>query len=185
MRVLIDVDGVVADLIGGFEFFIRERFAKELRPREITTFNITRSPAQQSLHVEIDLDRQLADFLTLPGCYDSVHPIEGAEHAIRMLIRWGFELVFVTATLEDAPESYASKFRWLRRHFPKLPVISCPSGQKHWFNAEYGIDDRYDTCQRWSSAGVKPLLFRQPWNEAPLGTDSFDWSEILDFLQFA
>jgi len=181
MRLLIDVDGVVADLMGGFELFIRNKYCLELRPREITTFHIANSPAHRGLHERIDLDRNLEEFLALGDVYQLyVDPVPGAEDAIRRLQqRPDIEFAFVTATLHESPESYASKYRWLTKRFGRAPVISCPSGQKHWFDADYGIDDRYDTCQRWSQAGVTPLVFRQPWNEAPEGVRSYDWEEIL------
>lgn len=182
MRVLIDVDGVVADLMGGFEHFIRERHGLELYPREITTFHIVKSPAHEWLHAKIDLDTQLADFLAHPNCYGHVDVIDGSQIVIDGFLKQGFEIAFITATLKESPESYAPKFRWLAKHFPGVPVISCPSGQKHWLKADFGIDDRFDTCQRWSSAGTTPLLFRQPWNEAPEGVRSFNWWEIADEL---
>lgn len=182
MRVLIDVDGVVADLMGGFEHFIQMEHGLELRPREITTFHIARSPAHATLDAKLDLDRQLADFLALPNCYDHVDVIEGAAEAIDTFLENGFEMAFITATLKESPESYAPKFRWLTKNFFGIPVISCPSEQKCWFQADYGIDDRYDTCQRWLKSGVTPLLFRQPWNEAPFTARRFNWSEITDEL---
>lgn len=184
IRVGIDVDGVVADLMGGFEAFIRARHGLELRPREITTFHIARSPAHRELHRQVDLDRSLVDFLALPDVYQRfVRPVEGVERAIERLRRADhLDLAFVTATLHDSPESYASKYRWLDLLFPRVPVISCPSGQKHWFHLDYGIDDRFDTCQRWEGAGTCALLFRQPWNEAPADHPSFDWEEACDVI---
>jgi 5'(3')-deoxyribonucleotidase len=182
-RGLIDVDGVVADLMGGFEWFIREQFGMELRPREITTFRVIRSPAHQDLHQAIDLDQRLTEFLARPDCYDHSPVIDGAKDAIEVLRGYfGHELAFVTAILDESPESYATKFRWLDRNFPGIPVISCPSRQKCWVEGDYGIDDRWDTCERWMKAGVAPLLFRQPWNEAPPGARSFDWREIVDVI---
>ena len=168
--------------MGGFEHFIRERYGLELRPWEIRTFHIVNSPAHRQLHAEIDLDKQLADFLALPNCYDHVDMIDESLLGVASLMSAGYDLAFITATLKESPESYAPKFRWLAKNFPGVPVISCPSQQKHWFTADYGIDDRYDTCQRWLNSGVKPLLFRQPWNEAPAGERSFNWLEIIDEL---
>lgn len=183
MRLLIDVDGVVADLMGGFERFIWGKYRLDLRPREITTFHLAKSPAHQELHARIDLDRQLADYLALPNVYeDYVSMVPGSQAAIRELQHAGVDMAFVTATLHESPDSYASKYRWLFKRFGRIPVISCPSGQKHWFRADYGIDDRADTCERWREAGVHPLLFRQPWNEAPEGTPTYDWEAICAAL---
>lgn len=179
MRVLVDVDGVVADLIGGFERFVFDKYRLELCPWAITRFHIPESPAHRELHERIDLSANLAEFLALDDVYERyVHPVPGSQDAIQELQAAGVELAFVTATLHESPESYASKYRWLTKRFGRLPVISCPSDQKHWFSADYGIDDRGDTCARWSKHGVQPLLFRQPWNEVPEGTQTYDWGEI-------
>lgn len=179
MRVLVDVDGVVADLMGGFERFIWGKYGLELRPREITRFHIPESPAHRELHERVDLNANLAEFLALDDVYERyVHPVFGAQEGIHELQGAGVELAFVTATLHESPESYASKYRWLAKRFGRLPVISCPSEQKHWFSSDYGIDDRGDTCDRWNDVGILPLVFRQPWNEVPEGTQTYDWEEI-------
>lgn len=183
MRVLVDVDGPVADLMCGFEHYVWDKYRLELRPREITTFHPADSPAHQELHARIDLDRNLASFLAEDDVYERFVPlIPGAQDGIRELEAAGVELAFVTATLHESPESYAPKYRWLGKRFGRIPVISCPSGQKHWFRADYGIDDRGDTCARWRAAGVHPLVFRQPWNEVPEGTPRYDWEGICAAL---
>ena len=179
MRGLIDVDGVVADLMGGFGRFLLERHGVDLRQHEITTHRLSRSPAHQEIHARLDLNVQLADFLALPNPYEHVALIEYAQEGIGELMRRGDDVAFITATLHESPQSYAPKYRWLDRHFRGIPVISCPAGQKSWLHADYGIDDRYDTCQRWTDEGVRSLLFRQPWNEAPDGHASYDWRGLV------
>lgn len=179
-RYLVDVDGVVADLMGGFACFIRDRFDMELRPNEITTFDLTRSPAHYELNRCIDLDIQLKNFLAEPDCYDFVPVIAGAQAGITELICRGHQVAFVTATMRASPESYTPKFRWLAKHFHGVPMISCPAEQKWWIKTDFGIDDRFDTCDRWERAGATSILFRQPWNEAPPGTRSYDWKEIVN-----
>lgn len=184
-RLGVDVDGVVADLMGGFEDFIWAEFGLRLRPEEITRFHIAKSPAHRELHEKVDLDRQLARFLAVPDVYEMfVSPIPGAVEAVARLAEDPhLELVFITATLHESPGSYAAKYRWLDHHFPRVPVISCPSGNKHWFDLDAGIDDRFDTCQRWERSGVTPLLFRQPWNEAPEDFPSYDWEGVLRAIE--
>lgn len=185
MRLLLDVDGVVADLMDGFERFFLNRTGELLRPNLSVTHRISHSPAHAELHARYDLDQQLTDFLALPNVYhDYVELVPGAKESIDSLYRAGHEIGFVTATLWTAPESYGSKMRWLDELFPEIPMLSVGSGEKHWVTGDYAVDDRYDTCLRWSQAGVTPLLFRRPWNEAPPGTRSYDWKEIMDEFTF-
>ncbi len=178
MRVLIDVDGVVADLMCGFSYFIWDRFGFDFRPSEMTHFHFDESPAHLELHRAIDLNKQLAAFMSNPNCYDYVPTIDGAVTGINRLLGRGHELGFVSATLKEAPESYGSKLHWLAARFPDVPMISCPSDNKHWVRGDFAIDDRYDTCKRWQDVGVRSLLFGQSWNQAPPGTPSFDWKGI-------
>lgn len=184
MRMLVDVDGVVADLMGGFQTYIKERFSRDLNKSLITTHNLALSPDHQGLHREIDLHRSLVEFLSIPTCYqDYILPIERSREMIQMIIDvLKVEVCFVTATLKQAPQSYASKFLWLEKHFPGIPVISCPSDKKHWVMGEFAVDDRFDICDRWSRSGVKSFVFRQPWNEAPPSIPRLDWEEIYDAL---
>lgn len=181
MRVLIDVDGPVADLMDGLEKFIRERTGHELKPNTSLTHRISRSPVHAELNELIDLDRCLHDFLSLPDVYQEyVLPVPDSVESIHRLKFSGYELGFVTATLWTAPSSYSSKMRWLDKHFPGIPMLAVSSSEKHWVTGDYAIDDRYDTCFRWGLEGVKPFLFRRSWNEAPPGVKSYDWKEIMD-----
>lgn len=183
MRILIDVDGVVADLMKGFDLWMRARHGVSLGVENMVTHRISLSPNHRELHAALDLDIMLRDFLSTPNVYqDWVEPIDHACTAITTLRAKGHELGFVTATLHSAPSSYGSKLRWLNDTFGRIPMLCVQSGEKHWVSGDYAIDDRYDTCERWRASGVTPLLFRQTWNEAPPGTKAYDWKEILDEL---
>lgn len=185
MRVLIDVDGVVADMMDGFEAFLWETTGELLQPNLSTTHHITESPNHAEMHARIDLNRQLDLFLSLPDVYQEyVALVPGAKESIDRLYSAGHEIGFVTATLWTAPVSYVSKLRWLNEHFPGIPMLSVGSREKHWVSGHFAIDDRFDTCERWLDAGVTPLLFRRPWNGAPLGTKTYDWKEITDEFAF-
>lgn len=181
MRVLIDVDGVVADLMGGWANFFYDRTGEYLVPEKSLRYHIAESEFHADLHRRFDLDRQLVDFLSEPDVYQRyVHPIEGAVPAIDALVDAGrYQLGFVTATLKKAPSSYESKMRWLEDYWPGVPMLAVGAHEKHWVSGDYAIDDRYDTIIRWQDAGVRSLLFRQPWNEAPHGTPTYNWKEIL------
>ena len=180
MRILVDVDGVVADLMGGFERFFLEETGRRIDTRKSTTHRMSRAPEFIDLHREIDLDDMLHRFLSVPDVYQNyVELIPDAHESIEYLLDEGHVLGFVTATLWSAPCSFESKFDWLNSIFPYVPMLSVGSAEKHWVTGDYAIDDRYDTCTRWENAGVRPLMFRQPWNEAPAGTPSYDWRGIV------
>lgn len=185
MRTLLcDVDGCAADLIGGFIEYFENRFGIVIPYISITRFHMDNSPELQWLVEAYDLYGVFEEFMALPNVYqDYVHPIPGS--GILNMIQGEIEPVFITATMKKVPESYTSKVRWLHERFPDIPVVSCPAGLKYKFRADWIIDDRYDTCAKFEEVGTKPLLFRQPWNEAPDGVDAYDWDAIAVVLNNA
>jgi 5'(3')-deoxyribonucleotidase len=176
---LIDVDGVVADLMSGFEVFFLERHGTVLRHWESDRHRIARSTAHRELHERFDLDRQLTDYLSIPDVYQRyIPPISGSQRVITRMIELDDDVRFVTAILHKAPSSFASKLEWFEEHFPGIPMMTADSHSKHWVVGDYAIDDRFDTCSRWEASGTKALLFQQPWNEAPEGTPRYRWEDI-------
>lgn len=209
MMFLVDVDGVVADLMGtrlpngtlmgkgGFERFFEERTnGGILLARRSTTHSIARAPELAELNRAFNLERMFTEYLSLPdvyqdyvdviGSYDLPSPsseFSDARDAITRLMDLGHGVVFVTAVWERAPSSYDSKRRWLAEHFPGNPMIVASSQCKHMVRGNVAIDDRYDTCKRWIQSGnvSRVILFNQPWNEAPPDTTYRynDWDEIV------
>lgn len=182
MKILVDVDGVVADLMGGMSRYVKERYSLNFDVSKITHFHIDKSPDLAELHAEINLTRVLENFLAVHDVYERyVDPIPGAVNVIKKLAKYN-DVIFVTATLDESPQSYVSKFRWLRDIFGTIPMISCPSKYKCFVRGDVGIDDRYDTCKSWDDNGTRGMLFRQSWNEAPSEYPSYDWSDIEEEL---
>lgn len=166
----------------GFNRFVWETRGWSIDAMQSTTHRISRSPLHAQAHAALDLDACLAEFLDLDDVYRRYVPlIDGAFDSVHEL-GTRHEVAFVTATLWESPMSFGSKLMWLDDHFPGVPMISVGAEHKHWVAGDFAIDDRHDTCVRWTSAGVKTFLFRQPWNEAPPGTPTYEWKEITDEL---
>ncbi len=201
--VLCDVDGVVADLMGGFSrWFHVATFGKfpNFDPRTVPLFDIRRA-ARTPEHVDLDdalrkdvwwpyrdgdggINGAFMEYMSLDSTYDNVPLIEGALQGIARLSE-GFDVLFVTAVMDAAPTHIPSKFRWLKRHFPSIPIFTSPSKLKMQIKGEFGIDDRYDTCVRWTEAGTRSFLFKQTWNEAPDGYQSYDWTNLVEAIENA
>ncbi len=184
IRILCDVDDVVAGMIDGFSAYIKENYKRDLDITTITKFYIAECPNQVKLDAEINLNQALDHYLNTANCYQQyVNPINNAIESVNKILALpNIEFAFATAVHKKAPRSYDSKVRWLREYFPDTPIIACPSGQKHWIHGDYAIDDKYTTCAAWESTGVETFLFGQPWNEAPPGYTSYNWDEIINEL---
>jgi 5'(3')-deoxyribonucleotidase len=176
---LVDVDGVVADLMLGFDRWLDEKHGERIPKYLITHFNIPTSPALKDLHKRLNLDKALASYMGEPEVYERyVDPIPGAADALIELQKI-VDVVFVTATLKDAPESYVSKFHWCRKHFGPIEMIAAPSRLKHIVQGTWIVDDRGDTCERFRGTDTVPLLFGQPWNESPPEIIRHDWPAVV------
>ncbi len=198
--ILCDVDGVVADLMGGFSKWLTLCGFPPCDPALITLFDIRKAARRPEL---IKLDDELRSdefgwpdpdgdggingaFMTFMRgeAYDYVEPIEGAVEGIKELLET-HDVHFCTALMEAAPEHVPSKMRWLKKYFPGVPYFTAPSKLKMRIRGDMGIDDRYDTCARWEEAGTKSFLFNQPWNEAPVVNTppSYNWTWLIQAIR--
>jgi 5'(3')-deoxyribonucleotidase len=177
MRILVDVDGVVADLIG--EFCKRWMFGT-ITPEMITHHKIVKSPEiiEFQIKTSINVGKNFDEFMK-SSPYTFVERIKGAREGVKELIKLGHEIVFLTS-LSDYPESFQSKYEWISSNFDNLPVITCPSSMKHWVQADAIIDDREDICKAFEDSGMNSFLFAQPWNSSE--KVRYDWESIVDFL---
>jgi hypothetical protein len=184
--ILCDVDGVVADLMGGFSKWLTLCGFPPCDQSEIKLFDIRKAARLPGL---IKLDEELRSdefgwpdeggdggingaFMTFMrgDAYDYVDPIEGAVAGIKDL-QETHDVHFCTALMKT--------------HFPDVPYFTAPSKLKMRIKGDLGIDDRYDTCARWEEVGTKSFLFRQPWNEAPVVNtpSSYDWTWLIQAIR--
>lgn len=195
---LSDVDGCVADLVGGLRKWMNHQFSLDFDPREVVYHNdMGRSPLLADLNEELvrwfpgdkdGSDRGFSGaftcFMRDPNVYMKwIDPVPGAVDAIAE-IRQKYDVVFVTALMKKARDHFRSKVEWIERWFPNLPISTVPSEEKWRMTGTYAVDDRYDTCWRWVNQGeVRDVfLYKQPWNEIPkdnLGWFGVEWEDIL------
>lgn len=194
---LCDVDGVVADLVGGMRRWLNRTYQLDFDPIDVLYHDrMGRSPGLKDLNEKLkrwfpeEADAEYNGFGGAFRCFmkdrevygEYVVPINGSVEAIAAL-RHAYDIVFVTALMKSARDHFRSKMEWIERWFPGIPIITAPSGEKWRVRGNpsgrtYAVDDRFDTCTRWADNGVISFLYRQPWNEAPAGTKNFDWAEI-------
>ena len=189
---LSDVDGVVADLMRGFAIWLDEDYNVQIDPADITKSHVAECELlceqnEQLLRIfpetceggDGGIQGALSHFLETDDVYRRyVGLVPEAKEALAVLQGY-VDIIFVTANMTRVPKSYVSKYWWLKKHFPNIPIITSPSGLKHMVRGEFAVDDRYDICQRWQTAGVRSFLFSQPWSEAPDGSMKYDWSRIV------
>lgn len=89
--------------------------------------------------------------------------------------------VYVASAAMEVPQSFAAKFRWMRRHFPFIApsnMVFC--GEKSILNADYLIDDNPRQLRAFRGKG---LLFAAPHNRYATGWPRMEnWAAVERFF---
>lgn len=157
--ILIDVDGVVADMIGSiFEEINRELPNEPLLHPEIIkewTFMDFLTPAQEVLALDI---------MARKGFARSLDVLPQSHQAIDMLRSAGHDVVWVTAPYSGSETWAHDRTEWLKDNFdPDIPLVTTSS--KEFVDGDVLIDDKPLNIQLWEMRRKKTgILFEQPWN---------------------
>lgn len=155
MRVLCDIDGVVANYNQRYLECLRLATGRFHRPEEITTWEyrdcLKLTPEDEKATDEI-LKHNL-DLDEFPGAVD----------AVRDIARW-HQVVFVTSPSYHIPEWTYRRQAWLEKRFPGLPVIH--TKHKELIPGDVLIDDRPSNLRDWIYAHHNGwgILWAQPYN---------------------
>jgi len=180
MRILVDVDGVVADTQE--EWLRRYNFEWEdcLRQQDITAWDVHR-------FVKPECGLRIYDYLKQEDLYGSVKPVDGALEGVAALRRAGHEVVFVSAGF------FPGKVQWLNTHGFLLDL---PHGREAWETArdvvlannktiiqgDVLVDDKYDNVAEFFDGAA--ILFDRPWNgRHQFYPRAFDWEQVVEFVE--
>ncbi|HVW76613.1 MAG TPA: hypothetical protein VHB45_03300 [Alloacidobacterium sp.] len=167
-RIAIDMDEVLADALG--EHIIR--------------YNRDHNEAvtKADLHgkwlweiVSADRQERLEGYLRSEDFFENLEVMPDSQRVVKALAQ-RYEIFIATGAMEF-PNSFGSKYRWLRRHFPFLPpsnFVFC--GDKGVIHADYLIDDQPLHFRRFTGEGI---LFTAPHNLNVSGFRRVDnWQQV-------
>lgn len=157
MRILCDVDGILADFTGRYLGCLYAATKKWYQKSQVTqwdfisTLGITKEEDQAALA----LVAKNLDFAPLPGSIE----------AVRGLIAAGHEVVFVTSDHGAIPTWGWERDRWLAERFPGVPVIH--TNRKDLIHGDCLIDDRDKNVLEWLAANPNGIgfLWDAPYNQ--------------------
>ncbi|MGD2186594.1 MAG: haloacid dehalogenase [Desulfobacterales bacterium] len=183
--VAFDIDGVFADTMTLFLDIAHQEFDVDgIRYTDITCYNLTDCLAIEPKIIDAIVTRILDGTHTAP-----LKPIAGAPEVLNRLGRLYGPVIFVTARPYLGP-----LYNWIHRTLALEPasveVISTGSheGKTNILldrNISYFIDDRLETCFALQDAGVRPILFEQPWNREPHPfVEVGSWNELQALIEF-
>lgn len=191
MRIGIDIDDTLADLVTSFTEFHNEAYGTSLEKADFITYATWQIVG--GTH-EDDL-RKFAEFDETPYA-KNMKPMDGARVAIDVLSKT-HELFIITAR----PDSFVKETHfWLQKHFTEkfkgihfaqdYKTASIARQNKADIVTQLGvqifIDDNMRYAEECAKTGTKVLLFNQPWNQtpdlAPGITRVHSWEEILRII---
>lgn len=182
MRIAIDLDGVVIDLVDEMLPKLSQLAGRFISPMDIIEFDIGAALGLNGRQMD-----ELWRWLKASGAYRRAHPVDGAVDAIMQLSQLETtEIFFVSSRPEDLrPESS----EWLESHgLGEFPLILRPRGPKVLASDQANIlieDDPRD-LHVLSQVVEKLILLERPWNrEARLPSNCLrvrSWRDVLDAI---
>lgn len=155
MRVLIDIDGICADLLGGFIRVARHNLGMEgLSVEKVTDFDLSTV-----------VPRTVVDSVfSWPQFFLSLDPLPGARWAIERIAERGHEVVLITRPSD--PESARDKLEWVENHLGLDHTRCFIGGDRTMVDADVLIDDRPENVKAWLRARpqAKAATIGWPYN---------------------
>lgn len=161
-----DIDGVIADTMHLFLDILADHYdVHSVRYTDITCYRLDQC---------LDLDEEIlhgAVARILSGDYRAtLKPVPGVEPVLRRIGEATGRILMVTARPEPGPiEAWMNHL--LDGQHARARIIATGSFEAktdvllengvRWF-----VEDRLETCHLIQAAGITPVVFRQPWNQA-------------------
>jgi 5'(3')-deoxyribonucleotidase len=167
MKIIIDVDDVLADTFGAFE----------------DLFGIAADASVENL----DLMFPGADIKSVLESVDfhlKIPPLDGAAVGVKWLIESGHDVMYLSSrspAMEDATE------KWLQRYgFPSLPLhcLGRESKKDVLRTNQYDllIDDQVRYLSIARERGKRTIALANPWNTSWDGMRVEDWNEFKKII---
>lgn len=155
MRLLLDVDGVVADFVGAAA---REyEHVTRLKPPPCTTCKVFDSWLCHSWE-----RRAIESRIAKLGWAQEIKPYPDAKEGVaRLLLR--HDIAWVTSPYAPSPTWAWDRTQWLRKHFPKeIPIVS--TADKYLIEGVL-VADKIANIEQHEYADKQALLWDRPWNQ--------------------
>jgi uncharacterized protein len=180
-----DIDGVFADTMTLFIDIAEKIYGlSNIRYEDITEYEIESFSGIDKM-ISTEIIRRILD-----GDHTSIlAPLDGATPVLKRLNRHHRPTLFVTAR-PSADQIVGWICDMLSVEPADIAVVATGSFDDKAevlieSDIRYFVEDRLDTCFQLNSAGVTPIVFRQPWNRKPHPFREIgNWQELESMILF-
>jgi len=175
MVFLIDMDGVLADFVGGVDEGLKKIGITPLPPEQMTGY-----------HFEVYPEGVLPiinQIYSTPGFFDGLKPLPGALQGFRALIERGIIVRICSTPLNGSDaRCIMEKSSWIERHLGSDFVRSAyfPKDKTH-ITGTILLDDKPEVTGE-QKPSWKHIVYDQPYNRHVNGSPRFTWSDGIDKL---
>lgn len=180
-----DIDGVIADTMHLFLDILKDHYdIHTVDYADITSYRLDHCLAVDLAILEESTAR------ILDGRYRAtLNPIPGAATVLRRIADAAGRVLMVTARPDAA--LIASWMRDLmdgRHACTRIVATGSYDGKIEVLQAagiRWFVEDRLETCHLLKDAGIEPIVFSQPWNQAPHEYPTVrSWNELAERIAF-
>jgi len=164
-RVLLDVDGVVADFVGLYLDLVistvnplGRQFNREAAQR--------RWDVGESLGLTENEKAKTEAKIGNPGTALFMKVLSGAVDAVAKLEQL-VDVYFVTSPWDSSGTWMHDRAHWLERYFGTTGKNVIHTRHKHVCTGGYFVDDKVENVNKWGDHNVgRAILWEQPWNRS-------------------
>lgn len=173
-RILLDMDGVVADLTTPWLARYNRDYSDHLTPEDLKAWDVHQ-------FVKPECGTKIYDYLNQRGTFADLVPLPGAVDCVALLLDAGHEVYFVTTPPTRSPWAVLEKSHWVEEFFPRVGAGNMVfTRHKHLVRGDFLIDDYEKNLERFEGHAI---LFDQPWNRHVNTMEKslhrgFDWTHV-------
>lgn len=181
MRILLDVDGVIADFTGGVLSDIEHILGRYYEPHQVTRWSIKEALGLS----DRDWKRIVDESICREGFAYFLDPYPGAVAAVNQLAD-AHDVYFVTSPFYSGETWMHDRTEWLCKHFGQTQgrkVVH--TSHKHLVDGDFLVDDKPETVWEWARVhvGRVGVLWDRPYNRrSGLTLRTNDWDRLREII---